>query len=115
LFYPLSLTVKRTRALRTHPYVATAIPPIVTFLLVGLWHGATAGYMIYGLIHGIGLAYLAIRRGKKPTNPLRVWWTNSRFGYVSGAFTNYLYVSLSFVFFALTTKQLGILAARIGG
>jgi alginate O-acetyltransferase complex protein AlgI len=115
LFYPLSLTVKRTRALRTHPYIATAIPPIVTFLLVGLWHGATVGYMIYGLIHGIGLAYLAIRRGKKPTNPLRVWWTNSRFGYVGGVFTNYLYVSLSFVFFALTTKQLGILAARIGG
>jgi alginate O-acetyltransferase complex protein AlgI len=115
LFYPLSLTVKRTRALRPHPYVATVIPPIITFLLVGLWHGATVGYIVYGLIHGVGLAYLAIRRSKKPTNPGRVWWLNSRFGHVGGAVINYVYVSLSFVFFALTTKQLSILAARVIG
>ncbi|MEJ1937993.1 hypothetical protein WDZ92_47985, partial [Nostoc sp. NIES-2111] len=73
------------------------------------------GYIIYGLIHGVGLAYLAIRRSKKPTNPLRIWWTNSRFGYIAGAVVNYVYVSLSFVFFALTTNQLAILAARIRG
>lgn len=115
LFYPLSLSVKRTRALRKFPNAATAIPPITTFLLVGLWHGAAVGYIIYGLIHGVGLAYLAIRRSKKPTNPLRIWWTNSRFGYIAGAVVNYVYVSLSFVFFALTTNQLAILAARIRG
>lgn len=35
-----------------------AVPIIITFGLVGLWHEFTVNYMIWGLLHGIGLAFV---------------------------------------------------------
>ncbi|MEA2940432.1 MAG: alginate O-acetyltransferase complex protein AlgI [Bradyrhizobium sp.] len=114
LFYPLSLSVKRSRSVRPYPIVATIVPPIVTFFLAGLWHGAGIGYIIYGLIHGIGLAYLALRRSsRKPKSAWNRWWSQSLIGHAGGATLNYIYVSISFVFFSLTTEKLSILAGRI--
>jgi alginate O-acetyltransferase complex protein AlgI len=31
----------------------TAVALLITFLLCGLWHGATAGFLIWGLLHGL--------------------------------------------------------------
>ena len=52
IFYPLSLHLKRLPFSRRHPDVATAIPPLITFLLVGFWHGVTIGFILYGLNPG---------------------------------------------------------------
>jgi alginate O-acetyltransferase complex protein AlgI len=114
LFYPLSLAMKRSEHLRRYPTAATVLPPILTFLLAGLWHGAGIGFALYGMMQGIGLAYLAWRRSsRKPTSTWIRWWSQSRTGHVVGAVINYLYVSLSFVFFSLPAEKLGVLAARI--
>jgi D-alanyl-lipoteichoic acid acyltransferase DltB (MBOAT superfamily) len=116
LFYPLSLSIKRSRSLRAYPHVAIILPPIVTFLVAGFWHGAGIGYVIYGLFHGVGLAYLAVSRSKrKPAGSWDLWWSQSRIGHLSGAIINYIYVSASFVFFSLPTEKLRILAERIIG
>ena len=36
--------------------IALTIPVFVTFVLVGLWHGATWGFVVSGAIHGTALA-----------------------------------------------------------
>jgi alginate O-acetyltransferase complex protein AlgI len=115
LFYPMSLTMSRMPRLRRHPVVRASVPPVVTFLLAGLWHGATIGYIIFGLIHGIGLAYLAVRRSRAPASAWSRWWATSRVGYVGAAALNYVYVTVSFVFFSLTNEKLRIIAERAIG
>ena len=114
LFYPLNLQVKRMTALRKRPMLAAAIPPIVTFLLAGLWHGVGIGFIVFGLLHGVGLAYLAIRRVRsKPAQAVSQRWLRLRAGLLLAITCNFLYVSLTFVFFSLSTDKLGVLANRI--
>ena len=116
LFYPMNLYVRRHRSLQQHRIIATIIPPIVTFLLVGLWHGAAIGFLVYGLIQGVGLAYIAVRRGARTSVAgWRKWWADSPIAYLCGATFNYLYVSFSFVFFSLSDQKLGVLLGRIFG
>jgi D-alanyl-lipoteichoic acid acyltransferase DltB (MBOAT superfamily) len=38
----------------------TALPLVIAFVIVGLWHGAAWTYVLFGLIHGI---YLSINEG----------------------------------------------------
>ena len=67
----------------------------LTMVLGGLWHGFSANFVIWGAIHGIGLAlarWWQVKRGKKPYSPLWI----ARFG--RGAIT-FLYVLLGWVFF----------------
>lgn len=114
LFYPLNLWIRRQQSLRDHRIVGAVVPPIVTFLLVGLWHGPTIGYLVYGFIQGVGLAYIAARRSvRAPAASWKGWWSESRVGYLCGAVFNYLYVSFSFVFFSLPDEKLRILLARL--
>ncbi len=50
IFKPLQL---RWRAWGT---AGTALPLLVTFLASGIWHGASWGFVIWGLLHGLYLA-----------------------------------------------------------
>jgi alginate O-acetyltransferase complex protein AlgI len=36
--------------------VARVVPPIVTMVICGLWHGATVPFLLWGLLHGVYLA-----------------------------------------------------------
>ena len=69
VFYPFALT-RPMRALsrlakgRFGAEIARALPAalgnILVFLLVGLWHGATANYVLWGLYNGVILAVSAL-------------------------------------------------------
>jgi alginate O-acetyltransferase complex protein AlgI len=50
LFKPLQMEWRRWRM------AGSAAALLVTFLVSGLWHGATWGFVVWGLIHGIYLA-----------------------------------------------------------
>jgi alginate O-acetyltransferase complex protein AlgI len=42
--------------------LTAAIPPVITFLVAGAWHGAGWNFVVYGLVHGLAIAtYLAWR------------------------------------------------------
>ena len=85
LYTPTAMAMMR-RAIR-HRYseavrvlAVLCLPTIVTFLMVGLWHGAGWGFVIWGVIQGVGLAVnLAWRelqtRFKLPRIPSPVGWT----------------------------------------
>lgn len=67
----------------------------LTMVLGGLWHGFSINFLIWGALHGVGLAVVRwwqVRRGKQPYSPLWV----ARFS--RGAIT-FLYVLLGWVFF----------------
>ncbi len=49
LYYPMVLSIKRPSKLKL--YMCT----LVTFTLIGLWHGANWTYVVFGAIHGIYL------------------------------------------------------------
>lgn len=113
LFYPLTLWVRRRPVLREQRVIATIIPPLLTFIAVGIWHGAARGFVLYGLIQGIGLAYLAVRRVAPGSNSrFKQWWMRSRVGYGCSALLNFGYVTFSFVFFSLPGDKLSILLHR---
>jgi D-alanyl-lipoteichoic acid acyltransferase DltB (MBOAT superfamily) len=113
LYYPLSLVVKRRQFFQERPYIGAAIPPLITFAAVGLWHGLGFGFLTYGLIQGVGLATLAILRQRTRGSAATLWWEKSKIGAVGGAILNYGYVAFSFVFFALPDHTLLVIYHRI--
>ena len=67
----------------------------LTMILGGLWHGFSINFVIWGAIHGVGLAaarWWQVKRGKKPYSLLWI----ARFGRGTATF---LYVLLGWVFF----------------
>lgn len=71
---------------------------MVTMLLGGLWHGAAWNYVVWGLLHGIGLCANKIWAGVRPRNPAAMnqhssWWR------VAAIMLTQLWVMLAWVFF----------------
>ena len=113
IFYPLSMAIRRKPWSRGYPVLAVCIPPIVTFLLAGIWHGAALGFVFYGLIHGVGLAVVALLKRRKAATRFGIWWQQSRAGHVGGAAITFAYVSFSFIFFCLPSQSLAVLGKRL--
>ncbi|MBV5329889.1 MAG: MBOAT family protein [Chlorobium sp.] len=57
IFKPLQM------AWRDHGQAGTALALIVTFLISGIWHGASWGFVVWGLLHGF---YLAVSTYYRP-------------------------------------------------
>lgn len=80
----------------------------LTFLFCGLWHGASWGYIIWGAIHGIGLAAHKRNRDRKrlkgidPNAPLTIPWA------IIGWTYTFLFVSLSRVVFQSPTIEVSM-------
>lgn len=58
VFYPL-LKGMRTHVPHLPARVAMMLSLFLSFILVGLWHGPTISYLIFGLLHGIAVAVVA--------------------------------------------------------
>ncbi len=96
-----------TRALRTRGLPAALviiIAQVSTMIVIGLWHGVTGGFVLWGLWHGLGL-YIHNRwsdfmRGRI-THPLS---TRSQLLLDAlGVFFTFNFVSLGWLFFTLST------------
>jgi alginate O-acetyltransferase complex protein AlgI len=71
---------------------------LVTMGLGGLWHGASWTFVIWGLLHGFGLAatrWAHERRGVAPTQPL---WSGTAYRVLSTVVT-FHFVAFAWVFF----------------
>ena len=106
-----------TRYLRTRErpipvWAILLVTQLGTMTLIGLWHGITWNFVIWGLWHAVGL--FAQNRWSE--------WTRGRFPdwgqsprarsilSVAGVVLTFHYVTLSWVFFALSTPQLSLAA-----
>src|SRR6185437_453869 len=82
-----SLPGKRTRWM---PYLGL----IVTMTLGGLWHGAGATFLIWGVLHGIGLAAYRLWQSQRRNAP-----KPGRVGQIAGGLLTFHYVLLGWIFF----------------
>jgi len=108
LYYPVSLSLKRKSFFKKHPLIGIVLPPIITFVIAGLWHGLTVGFFIFGLLHGVGLAFIAIL-GRYRNNKIISWAHNSKVQRYISALITFFYVSFAFIFFCLNNERLQIL------
>jgi D-alanyl-lipoteichoic acid acyltransferase DltB (MBOAT superfamily) len=68
--------------------------PIIVMLLGGLWHGIGWTFIVWGLLHGIGLVGLSLYqtfRGRRKSTPAWRKW--------AGTFFTFQFVCLTWVFF----------------
>lgn len=81
---------------------------VVTMLLGGLWHGASWNFVLWGALHGLGLAGVRLWQslGGKPRRTAWVGWK-----YLS-ALATFHFVALTWVFFRAPTYELA--AAVLG-
>ncbi|MFH1186114.1 MAG: MBOAT family O-acyltransferase [Chloroflexota bacterium] len=104
VFNPLT---RQLRSGRWAPptWIAILITQLVTMLLIGLWHGITWGFAVWGLWHGLGL--FAHNRW---TEFARVRWPAGiqtagarRVAGVLGAILTFHFVAVGWLFFCLST------------
>jgi D-alanyl-lipoteichoic acid acyltransferase DltB (MBOAT superfamily) len=72
---------------------------MATFLLVGLWHGASLTFLVWGGLHGLYLSLESRLRGRRPTGEER--WSASR-AVASGVLV-FALVTFAWVFFRAPT------------
>lgn len=100
-----------TRFLRTHNWPAWAVVlvgQVSTMALIGLWHGITWNFLIWGLWHGVGLfvhsQFAAARKGR----PSPAAWQHALS--VLGTF---IYVALGWVWFVLPQPAQALQVLRV--
>ena len=71
---------------------------MATMLLGGLWHGAAWTYVIWGLVHGLGLCLHKLWMTVRPRLPTGVDWQSTGWRVAATIFTQ-LWVMNAWVFF----------------
>ncbi len=108
-----------TRAMRSAkvPFPAWSIilvTQVATMILIGLWHGVTAGFVLWGLWHGLGL-FIQNRWSEFVRNRLPAW-SQTRAAQTAmnalGVFLTFNYVALGWLFFNLSTPAIALQALR---
>jgi alginate O-acetyltransferase complex protein AlgI len=110
-FNPLARSL-RTSKLALPPWLIISLAQISTMLLIGLWHGITWNYALWGLWHGMGLfiqsrwsEFIRIRFPDLGTTSIsRVFFQ------AVGVLLTFGYFTLGMAFFALSTPQLSFTA-----
>lgn len=114
VFNPLTRALRSGR--RVPPtWLAILVTQVATMVLIGLWHGVTAGFALWGLWHGLGLfihnRWAALtrdywsRHGTSPT---------ARKGFaIAGGLLTFHFVALGWLLFGLSTPSVAWKAARI--
>jgi alginate O-acetyltransferase complex protein AlgI len=104
-----------TRALRASPRripvaVIIAVGQLGTMLLIGLWHGVTWNFAVWGAWHGVGL-FVHNRWANLTRARMRQWESNPTLKTaitVGGVLLTFHYVVLGWVWFALPSLGLSL-------
>ena len=96
VFVPTGRSLFQTR-LRRSPIVIATISYLVTFLIVGAWHGLTIAFCVWGLYHGSLLAGYHVIRAKMPPSISAHPLYHSRVAYALSVATTFLCVAVGWV------------------
>ena len=113
IFYPISIAIKRSYFFKKMNFLGLVLPPFVTFVIAGIWHGLGLNFLVFGALHGIGLGFIALLKQSKCKGPFAIWWSCSLFGRLGGIALTFCFVSFTFLFFALPWSQLMIIFNRL--
>jgi D-alanyl-lipoteichoic acid acyltransferase DltB (MBOAT superfamily) len=74
IFFPVRRFLLRQTWARRVPLLATVIPPLVTMLASGIWHGTGWTYLVWGGLHGLYLVFFQLTEGvwQRVGNALRL-------------------------------------------
>lgn len=104
VFTPLSLFIVRRLGIRALLW-ASMIAAMVTFVVIGVWHGLAPGYALFGVLHGLGfcvlLAWEHLKRRHGAAMPQLPAWL----GALAGRMLTFAYVSICLIFFALPQRS----------
>lgn len=109
IFFPLRRSLLRARV-RLPQWVVDAIPPLVTMLVSGIWHGAGWNFVVWGGTFGVLIVVyqrLGMGGNWKPSN----WWTRGMawlvmFSFISILFLIFRIPSLGWLTLILQTSPL---------
>lgn len=109
LYFPLGGS--RKGAIRTY------LNLFIVFVICGIWHGPTIGFVLWGALHGLALSVTVSmkKNGSNPNNKFQIWWGQSKLGHSAAVLVNFSMVSLFWIPFALSNEKLIILAKRLIG
>lgn len=100
---PLAVT------LRANPRAGLVAAITTTFFLCGLWHGASWNYVVWGLLHGVGLSVLTLtsrsRRRFERLLPAPLYA-------VASVLCTFLFVSFTWIFFRASDMSDALYAVR---
>jgi alginate O-acetyltransferase complex protein AlgI len=114
IFLPAGRGLFRTR-LRAFPAVIAAISYVLTFVVVGAWHGVTAAFLLWGLYHGVLLAAYHAIRVKTPVRIAAHPLYRSRVATACGVAVTFLLVSIGWVPFMTTWDEASKLLGALFG
>ncbi len=101
-----------------HPWLINSICQLITMAAVGIWHGSTYSFLIWGFYHGIGLSLYRIYSDlikKYSTESFADFLNKSRIiSYCSIAVT-FTYVSVGWVFFSFNWNMAIKIVLRLMG
>jgi alginate O-acetyltransferase complex protein AlgI len=114
IFMPTGRALFKTR-LRRSPFVIASVSYLLAFSAVGAWHGFTAGFMAWGLYHGILLSVYNVVHARLPMSIAATRWYRSRAVHgLSAAFT-FICVTIGWVPFMLPLSKAGRMLAFMFG
>ncbi len=95
-------------------WLTILVTQVSTMVLIGMWHGITWGFVIWGLWHGLGLfiqnRWTEFSRSRMPA------WAQTRYGQIAlnviGVFLTFNFVALGWLFFNLSTPEIALQAMR---
>jgi D-alanyl-lipoteichoic acid acyltransferase DltB (MBOAT superfamily) len=106
-----------TRAIRSSKnpwpiWLTILVTQVSTMVLIGMWHGITLNFALWGAWHGLGL-FIQNRWSEFIRNRLPAW-AQTRNGQVTlniaGIFLTFNFVALGWLFFNLSTPQIAVQA-----
>lgn len=106
IFYPLHIYFTRRSF---NPSVSLFISGFITFIIAGIWHGPTYGFLCFGILHGLAFgatSSLKLREKERASSKGVIFNVVT----ISGTFA---FVVFSFVFFCLDNQQVLALLRRI--
>jgi D-alanyl-lipoteichoic acid acyltransferase DltB (MBOAT superfamily) len=117
VFNPMMLTLmRRFPSVKLEPFWAV-LAYFVTFSLIGVWHGQTSEFVVYGLILGFGMSMNKLyqilmakvlgRQGYKKL-AARPWYRTACRG------LTFTYFAMSLIWFWSTWKEMAIMYSRLG-
>jgi alginate O-acetyltransferase complex protein AlgI len=103
--------------LRPWPALIAAVSYLVTFLIVGAWHGVTGGFLAWGAYHGVLLAAHHVIRTKMPPSISDRAWYRSRLASAVSVAVTFVFVAVGWVPFMtdLATARRLLVVMFFGG
>lgn len=103
-------------ALRPYPALIAAISYLVTFAIVGAWHGLTASFLVWGLYHGALLSMHHVIQTNMPVSIAASGWYRSAVGKTLGWAVTFVCVTIGWLPFMTDLARARVLfRLMIGG